>query len=365
MVSLSTLFESEHILHSSLFLMPNWKWVILAFVIFSGLTLRPFLQKIIKKLRNKYDLSKSQKTFWGYLSQLETDGPVSWVALSLSWLFILDSLQIHPGWDKYLTAAAKIIFSLNLIRLAYRSVDAIGNVLIDLAAKTENSLDDQLAPFVSKTLKVLVIVLGSLVALQNFGVNVMSLLAGLGLGGLALALAAQDTAANLFGSITILLDAPFKVGDHVKIGETEGLVSEVGFRSTRIRTPTNSLVTLPNAIVAKEKVENLGERQAHRVRQTLGIHYNTPPEKVIQFCEEIKYLLIQEPLVVKENFVVNFVNFNASTLDLLVSFHVSTQEVKIELEVGQRVLLEIWRIAKKIDIDFAYPTQSIYLLPKT
>ncbi|MBK7963037.1 MAG: mechanosensitive ion channel [Bdellovibrionales bacterium] len=353
--------QAEQILISTLFLMPTWKWLCLGFVIFIGLTLRPFLQTLIKKLRNKSDLASSNQPFWRYLAQLETDGPVSWIALSLVWLFILDSLQIHQGWDKYLTGVAKIIFTLNLIRLAYRSIDAVGNVLIDLAAKTETSLDDQLAPFVSKTLKVLVLVLGGLIALQNFGVNVMSLLAGLGLGGLALALAAQDTAANLFGSITILLDAPFKVGDHIKIGDTEGLVTEVGFRSTRIKTFTNSLVTLPNAFVAKEKVENLGERQAHRIRQTLGLHYDTSPEKVVQLCDEIRYLLTQEPLVMKENFVVNFVNFNASTLDLLVSFHVTTTETQVEFAVGQKILLEIWRIAKKIGVEFAYPTQTVYL----
>lgn len=353
--------EMQQALQSSVFLMPNWKWIILILIILGGVFVRPFLQSMIKKLRSQSDLIQSQKKLWYYLVRLETDSAVSWIALSLAWLFVIDSLQIPPGLDKYLTGVCKILFSFNLIRLIYISVDAIGSLMIDMASKTETTLDDQLAPFATKTLKVLVLVLGGLITLQNFGVNVMSLLAGLGLGGLALALAAQDTAANLFGSITILLDAPFKVGDHIRVADVEGLVSEVGFRSTRINTFSNALVTIPNSLVAKEKIENLGVRQAHRIRQTLGIHYDTPPEKVVQFCEEIKVLLNAEPLVVKDNFVVNFVNYNASTLDLLVSFHVQTTEMQIEYSVGQKVLLDIWRIAKKLGVDFAYPTQSIYL----
>lgn len=354
--------ELNTALDSVIFLMPNWKWLVLAIIIFGGLMCRPFLQSTIKKLRRKSPLTKNEsKTFWSYLVRLDTDSAVSWVTLTLVWLFLIDGLQIHQGWDKYLTGIFKILFAFNLIRFVYTAIDAVGSLMIDVAAKSETSLDDQLAPFAAKSLKILVIILGVLISLQNFGVNVMSLLAGLGLGGLALALAAQDTVANLFGSITILLDAPFKIGDHVKVTDVEGTVEEVGFRSTRIRTTNNSLVVIPNSIVAKEKVENLAERKLRQIRQVLGLHYDTSPEKITHFCDGVKYLLKSEPLVIPDTIVVSFNNYNASTLDVIVRFQLQTIDAKIELETTQKLFLEIWKTAKTLEVEFAYPTQTIYL----
>lgn len=353
--------EILDLLNSTFFLMPNWKWLALIFGFLIGLSLRPILQLFSSKIRNSIQRSQESKTFLAYLLRLPMDSILSWIGLMLLWLFLVDSLKIHEGWDKYLTGLLRILLSLHVIRLSYLAVDAIGQVLLDFAAQTESTLDDRLAPFATKTLKVLVVVMGVLITLQNFKIEVMSLLAGLGLGGLALALAAQDTAANLFGSIMILIDNPFHLGDHIKIGDTEGIVEEVGFRSTRIRTFANTLVTLPNSVVAKEKIENLGIRQARRVRQILGLHYDTPPEKINQFCEEIKYLIGSEALVQKDNIVVCFNNFNASSLDILVNFHINTLDVKVELEMTQKIFTEIWKLSKKVGVDFAYPTQTLYL----
>jgi MscS family membrane protein len=272
--------EIIEILKSTVFLMPNWKWIALALGFLMGLTLRHLLEQGIRRLRSALQRDISSKSFTAYLLRLPSDSILAWIALILAWLFLVDSLKIHEGWDKYLSGLLRILLSFHIIRLSYMAVDAVGSVLVDFAATTDSTLDDRLAPFATKTLKVLVVVMGGLITLQNFDVKVMSLLAGLGLGGLALALAAQDTAANLFGSIMILLDNPFNLGDHVKISDTEGIVEEVGFRSTRIRTFTNTLVTLPNSVVAKEKIENLGIRKARRIRQILELHYETTPEKM-------------------------------------------------------------------------------------
>ena len=133
--------------------------------------------------------------------------------------------------------------------------------------------------------------LGILIVLQNMGVNVFSLLAGLGLGGLAFALAAKDTAANLFGSIMILTDRPFKIGDWVKMDGVEGTVEEIGFRSTRVRTFYNSLITIPNATIANVQIDNLGVRQYRRTTATLGVTYDTSMEKMNQFVEGIRKII--------------------------------------------------------------------------
>jgi MscS family membrane protein len=200
--------------------------------------------------------------------------------------------------------------------------------------------------------------------MQSFGINVMSLLAGLGLGGLALALAAQDTAANLFGSITILLDTPFKVGDWIKVGDTEGTVEEVGFRSTRIRTFYQSLITVPNSTIAKEKIDNMGSRPLRRIRHVLGLSYETSPEQIKSFCEQIKSLIQEHPLSDKNTYSVYLTAYSASSLDVTINFFINAPNGDIELSTQQEFLLNFWNLAQELKINYAFPTQTLYIKNK-
>ncbi|MEN0057381.1 MAG: mechanosensitive ion channel family protein, partial [Bdellovibrio sp.] len=276
------------------------------------------------------------------------------------WFAVGDTVALNGKFNIYYEHLLRGILAFYIIRLIYHAVDALQSVFMDMALKTESTYDDQLVPFGSKALKVLVVVLGVLIVLQSFGLNVMSLLAGLGLGGLALALAAQDTAANLFGSITILFDHPFKVGDLIKMKDIEGTVEEIGFRSTRVRTAHNSLITIPNAMMAKETIDNMGVRPYRRVRQSLGLTYETPPEKIEQFCEHLRYTITQHPRVNPETVMVYFNNYNQSSLDVLVNFHLQVFTGAEELEHQQQIFLEIMKIAQKMKVNFAYPTQTVY-----
>lgn len=344
------------------FFIPNWQWLVLIGASLLSLILRPFLQFGLKKLKKKSPWRKEDGSFLGFFREEPSEGAASWIVVGLIWLLILDLMQLPAPMDRALTLFTKVVLAVHLIRFVYLAVDALGEVFRSKASKTETSLDDQLAPFATKSLKILVVVLGVLLALQNFGFNVVGLLAGLGLGGLALALAAQDTAANLFGSVTILLDAPFKVGDWIKIGDTEGIVEEVGFRSTRIRTFYNSLVTLPNSVVAKERIDNMGVRTARRVRQVLGIQYDTPPERVAEFVDAIRYGLLQEPQIDRERVSVTFVGFNASSLDILVNFHLlGINSIAEEHALTQKMYLEFLKIAKEHGVSFAFPTQTLFV----
>src|SRR5690606_24921192 len=139
------------------------------------------------------------------------------------------------------------------------------------AESTDSKLDDQLVPLLRKAMKIFVVLVGALFLLQNLDVNVASLVAGLGIGGVAVALAAKDTIANFFGSLMIFIDRPFQIGDWVKIGETEGIVEVVGFRSTRVRTFYNSLVTVPNAHFTEAAIDNLGMREYRRTSTVLNL----------------------------------------------------------------------------------------------
>lgn len=333
---------------------PNWKWIFLICAFFIGHLLRPLLQKFLVRLK------KLKQTSLIYFQNIQIENPISGIAICIFWLVCLDALSLPVGMDRYMSLLVKVFMAIHIINLLFLSIDSLSSFIVDRTRNQPSALDNQLVPFASRSLKLLVIILGFLMILQNFGVNVVSLLAGLGIGGLALALAAQDTVANLFGSITILMDKPFKIGDLVRITDTEGTVEEIGFRSTRIRTLYNSLITIPNSIVAKEKIDNMGARPYRRIRQVLGIHYDTNPEKIDEFCNRIAQIIQQQPKANQDSINVNFIGFGASALDILVVFHIFVADWTEEQKIQQHVFNDILRLAKSMNIEFAYPTQTVY-----
>lgn len=363
------LFEESHffsqellfILQKNILIMPNWKWLILiASVILSSL-LRPLVQLILKAFKEHNPLPhKYPNSFVGYLFRLEIERPLSWGLITLLLFLLSDILEFSGKFEIYYEHILKGFLAFHLIHLAYLAVDSAGGVLGDIVSRSQNKMVDHLIPFSTKVVKTVVVVLGFLVVLQSFGLNVMSLLAGLGLGGLALALAAQDTAANLFGSVTILVDSPCKIGDWVKVKDVEGTIEEIGFRSTRIRTFYNSLVTIPNGTMAKETIDNMGVRPARRIRQVLGLAYETKPETIADFCQQVRTLILQDTRVQADSVVVYFNNFNSSTLDVLVSFHLQVNTGNEELEHQQKIFMGILTIADNMKVELAYPTQTVY-----
>ncbi|ASD63119.1 hypothetical protein B9G79_05820 [Bdellovibrio bacteriovorus] len=354
--------ELTEVLKSTTFVMPNWKWAFLALAFAAGIfVIRPVFHLILKELKKHNPITKKYpNTFWGYFLRTDTDRPMAWILVILLWFAAGDAAELTGKFASYYDHFLRGLIAIFIIRLVYYAVDAACSVLADYTSKTPSTFDDQLVPFASKALKIFVVVMGFLIVLQSFGLNVMSLLAGLGLGGLALALAAQDTAANLFGSITILFDRPFQVGDWVKIKDMEGTVEEIGFRSTRVRTFYNSLITIPNAMMAKETVDNMGVRPARRVRQVLGLVYETAPETIEAFCDRVRYYIKSDEKVIADTVTVHFNNYNASSLDVLVNFHLKVYTGPEELQHQQRIFIEILKIAADMKVSFAYPTQTVY-----
>jgi MscS family membrane protein len=359
----SNFFSQELIalLQKNFLIMPNWKWLVLFAAIFAAIILRPITQYLLKGIKQANPWPKKfPKSFTAYLFRTEIERPLSWAIITLLLFTLSDVLEFKGKFELYYEHILKGFLAFHLIHLAYHAVDSAGSVFGDIVSKSQNQMVDNLVPFATKILKAIVVVLGFLIVLQSFGLNVMSLLAGLGLGGLALALAAQDTAANLFGSVTILIDSPCKIGDWVKIKDVEGTVEEIGFRSTRIRTFYNSVITIPNGAMAKENIDNMGMRPARRVRQVLGLTYDTQPDKIIEFCHRVRGLITMNEKVIPETVVVHFNNFSASSLDVLVNFHLQVFTGPEELEQQQKIFMGILEIAKQIKVDFAYPTQTVY-----
>jgi MscS family membrane protein len=183
----------------------------------------------------------------------------------------------------------------------------------------------------------------------------------LGLGGLAFALAAKDLLGNFFGSLTVLLDRPFQIGDWVVIDDVEGSVEEVGFRTTKVRTFYNSLITLPNSVLTNTKIDNMGARRFRRMNTMLGLTYDTSPEKIDAFCEGVRALIQLHPYMRKDYYQVYFNQYSAASLDILIYVFWETPDWNMELRERHRFLLDILRLAKQLDVEFAYPTQTLYL----
>jgi MscS family membrane protein len=287
--------------------------------------------------------------------------PLGLMAMALIWWLGLGQLGLPDAALVILSIAVKLLVSLSGVWSAYRLVDVLYALLMNKARGTANRFDDLLVPMISKSLKVFVTVIGIIFVADNLNVDVTSLLAGLGLGGLAFALAAKDLLGNFFGSVTVLLDRPFHIGDWVIVGDVEGSVETVGFRTTRIRTFYDSVITLPNSTLTNTKIDNMGARRFRRMKTILGVTYDTPPEKIDAFCEGIRTLVRVHPYMRKDYYQVYFNQYSAASLDILVYVFWQTPDWNTELRERHRFLLDILRLAKQLNVEFAYPTQTIYL----
>jgi MscS family membrane protein len=340
----------------SLFL-ANWQWIALFVSLFAGFLIKWVIERLVRLVKRFV----KENAYWRGQLIKGVESPLGLLVVSIWWAISLRVIQIDGVLFHGLNIIIQVTFGYSVIWIAYNLVSLAGNYFRRKAARSNSTLDSQLVPFAEKTLKVAVVAFGVLLVLQNLGINVMSLLAGLGLGGLAFALAAKDTAANLFGSIMILLDRPFKVGDWINVDGADGTVEEIGFRSTRIRTFYNSVISVPNSLIATTKVDNYGLRNYRRVREIVGITYDTPAEKVEAFVEGIKEIILAHPATVKDNFHVCFTTYNSSSLDVLVYFFLRVPGWAQELVEKQNILLSILRLAHALKIDFAFPTQTVHI----
>ena len=239
------------------------------------------------------------------------------------------------------------VIVLAIVIAAFRTTDLLAVIFTHRAAKSENKLDDLLVPIIRKSIKILIVVVGIIYFAEAVDFKISPLLAGLGIGGIGFAFAAQNSLENFFGSVTVLLDRPFQVGDWVVVEEVEGTVITVGMRSTRIRTFYDSIVTVPNSALVTNKVNNYGMRTFRRWTSRLGILYETEPEQVEAFCEAIRQLIRQHPYMRKDYYQVFLNEFGASGIEVLVYVFWTAPDWQTELQERHRFMLNIMRVAKE------------------
>ena len=276
-------------------------------------------------------------------------------------VFILDLPREPTNWQGAADTIAIIALIIIGFWAAMRSVRILTLFLGKLTAKTKSPLDDRLVPFIDKVLRAVVVIMGVLMVLQQAGVRITSILAGLGIGGLAIALAAKDMLANVFGTITIVGDYPFDVGDWIKTPDVEGTVEDIGFRSTRVRTFGNSLVSVPNAKLAGSAIENFSRMFKRRISFRIGVTYETTPTQMREATAALRDVLRSREDIRQDFWLVYFTDFADSSMEIMVYCFTKTTVWGEFLAVREQLNLQMIEALQDIGVEFAFPSRAIYM----
>jgi len=356
-ITLTTIYNKFPQLGYSIFGITYGQIVAAVFIFLFILFIRPLIVKMIISIL----LRVAQKTKSKYDDRVikNIEKPIRFSFLILALYIFVSILYLHNDLiNKSLASLA--IFNFFWFLLAI--VNGISGVIYKATHKLYSEISDSLAKFIIRIVQIVIWTLMASSILSLWGINVTALLASLGIGGLAFALAAKDTAANLFGSIAILIDKSVKIGDWVKVDGVEGIVEDVGMRTTKIRTFKKSLVAIPNSIVANTHIENFSRRDIRRIKLRVGLTYNTTKEQLENIVKDIKELLQNHSGIAQdETMLVNFDNFGDSAKEIFIYTFTNTAVWQEYLDIKEDVYYKIEQIVQKYGSDFAFPSQSLYV----
>jgi len=308
----------------------------------------------LKKLAAKTETTLDDKL----LPSLED--PVAAFIMVTGIFSALKVLKFSEVNDRVIGYGSTVAFSLVLFWGLLRAFNALLDHAHEIAVEKQMGVA-AFMPWIKKSLVAVFVVIGVLITIQGLGYNVSTILSGLGIGGLAFALAAQDTIANLFGSVVVAIDQPFKIGEMVKIADFTGSVEDIGLRSTKLRLADKSLVIIPNKSVASEAISNLSRFTGRRVEQVLGLTYDTTPVQMEAVVQEIRKLIEREPEVDASSVHVYFRDYSASSLDIWLVYVVRDADFAKHMALRQRLNLAFMRAVEARGLAFAFPTSVMHL----
>ncbi len=284
--------------------------------------------------------------------------PAVFVIVVMGVWFALKSLVLPDTVTTIIANAYQVIIALLVGWMLSRLFDALyREYLIPVAERTENDLDDQLLPIISKGVKMITWAMAIIIGLNNAGYDVAALIAGLGIGGLALAMAAKDTVSNIFGGFTIFTDRPFTINDRIKVAGYDGTVLEIGVRSTRLKTLEGRIVTIPNAKFADAPVENVTWEPSRKVKLDLGLTYDTTPEQMQQ-AMDILAEINAENASTEDKSIISFNAFGDFAMNIMFIYYIRKDEPIADTQTA--VNMEILKRFNAEGLEFAFPTQTLY-----
>lgn len=341
----------------------NYCWF--AGIVLVGLIFQRLLSKLLTlfvfKFLQKYSTGVGYDKLLGLLKK-----PLGILIMLIIFYLAFDRLEFPVEWkfvtiDKFglrmvLYRSFQILIVASITWIFLRLIDFFGLVLMHRASLSGSITGDQLVPFIKETIKVIVTIFSIFFIMGVvFKLNVASLIAGLGIGGLAIALAAKETLENLLGSFTIFLDKPFVIGDLIKVGGIQGHVENIGFRSTRIRTLEKSFVTVPNKKLIDNELDNLSHRSQRRVNINIGLTYETKAVQLKNIVADIQTYIDNHPQVSKKETVVRLHDFDSNAINIMVLYFVDSIEYTVYLNVREEINYKILEIIEKYGSSVAHP----------
>jgi len=332
-------------------------YIIAAALVLGGLLLRKVLVSVVfgqlRRLASKSETRVDNRLL------VALEAPAATFVMLLGIFAGLKVLKLYPAVENVVRIGGHVAFLVTVFWAMLRGLGALLDHVHD-TAKARGSGVAPFMPWIRKTLVTVFFVFGVLVVAKSLGADVGAALAGLGIGGLAFALAAQDTIANIFGSIVVAVDQPFKQGEVIKISGNIGMVEDIGLRSTRLRLLDKSLMVIPNRTVAGEMITNFSRFTARRMEQVIGLTYDTPAEKMAEMVDEIRRILAAEPEVKPDSPLVFFRDFSASSLDIWMVYEVLKPDFQAAMRLRQRVNMAIMHAVESRGLSFAFPTQTVH-----
>ncbi len=317
-------------------------------------TIATFLQSLAKRTKNYYD-----------------DRIVSALKGPVGLAFVLIGLHIALALVTQENETVKNISNTLLIFNTFWAIialsEALKGIVYSATGRFNKDLSKEIGNFILAIIKILIGALGLGAMLQVWGVNVTALIASLGLGGLAFALAAKDTASNLFGSFSLLADRSIRIGEWISVAGNEGIVEDIGMRTTKMRAFDKSLIIVPNQLVANSPVYNFSRRGVRRINISVGLTYSTTKDQLITIVNEIRTMLeTHEDISQDDTLLVNFESFGASALNIFIYTYTETANWKRYLEIREDVHIKIMKIVEENGASFAFPSTSLYVekMPK-
>jgi MscS family membrane protein len=338
-----------------------WQWIALPLLALAALALGSLLARLMRRVLVK--IASRTPVRWDSLLAERVGGPLS-IAWAVVVLYLtVPWLGLRPSADEWVSSVLRGLLFAAFFWMLARSVDVAGESIAGSPWGRTRAASRSLVPLGSRVAKLVVLALAVVALLSQLGYPVASLLAGLGIGGIALALAAQKTVENLFGAFSIGADQPFAEGDTIKFEDVTGTVEDIGLRSTRIRTADRTLVTVPNGRLADTRVESLSARDRMRLFCVLGLVHDTTSAQLRGVLAGLEHVLRVHPSIWSDNVSVRFIALGPSSLDIEVNawFKVSADDFPL---CRQEVLLRFMEVVEAAGTKFAFPTRTVHLVDK-
>jgi MscS family membrane protein len=334
-----------------------WIAILLIFafliVLLIELVIRPLISRILDR---KHFVFQNYPKLFRQLTRV-----TSLIIAAYGLKLMIPSLQLEVKATQFLQSSFSVFLTVLVSILLFRLAQVLTAYLERWAERTEHKMDDQAIPILDRVLKSIIVIGAILTVLSVLKVNITALLAGISIGGLALALAAKDTVQNLIGSLMIFVDRPFQIGDFVEGNDFVGEIVEVGFRSTRIMNKDTSIISVPNGVLANLTIKNYGLRIFRLFEARVGVTYSTTPEQIETYVNGLRQLADDHPKITESGRFIVFETMADSSLNVLFRVYLDTDSYAEELMIKEELYLIIMRMAKSLGIEFAFPSTSLYV----